>query len=278
MTYFKNLILLSLSLAIFPVFAMENSEKSVGRLASVTGEVWLNDQPGKPGMKVSEGSRIRTKQGKCTLLLGASSVIHLDVETEFVVKEYHIQGKEENEAEFDLKFGRTRALIRNTGKKKKFRFQSRSATMGVRGTHVFIETPKNVETPQTFLTIEGDASVAIPTAQGAPRSIQLKPRQAMEIGSSEGGQGSGGVESVNVRQMGAEEVQEIAESVAPPPQEFQTQDQMQNPDRKPRPPREHHRFGPDIPIPPGFFAPVDPVADNRPPAKVTISVQRKNGY
>ena len=157
-----------------PVFAGElgmmppNVNRIVGRLTMIQGTVSVDTKPVTQNASVREGSVIEVKKGKATLLLGKGNVFHLDSDSKMVVNQYGIKSAESGEeGELDLKFGRTRALILNQGNEKKdLKIKARAATMGVRGTEIYIDAPKDTNKPAQFFTLEGKAEVR--AAPGAP--------------------------------------------------------------------------------------------------------------
>ena len=141
--------------------------KAVGQLGMVEGEVTVDSKQVQKAAKVFEGSVIEVKAGKATLILGKGSVFHLGADTKMVVNEFGVKPTTQTETgELDLKFGRTRALILNKGAEKKdLKIKARAATMGVRGTEIYIDAPKDSQKAIQFFTLEGKAEVqAHPTA------------------------------------------------------------------------------------------------------------------
>jgi hypothetical protein len=140
-------------------------KRMVGTLGMIEGDVTMDSVPARNGGSVHEGAVIEVEEGgRATLLLGKGSVFHLAGGTKFVVKQYAVtvqnEAKETNEAaELDLKFGKTRALILNQGGRRTIRIRSRAATMGVRGTEILVNAPKNQAEPATFVTLEGLAEL-----------------------------------------------------------------------------------------------------------------------
>ena len=135
--------------------------KIVGELGMVEGEVLVDSAAVQKSSKVREGSIIEVKDGRATLLLGKGAVFHLAADSRMVINEYGINPATKVEGgELDLKFGRTRALILNRGNEKKdLKIKARAATMGVRGTEIYIDAPKDSQKPIQFFTLEGKAEV-----------------------------------------------------------------------------------------------------------------------
>ena len=163
-----SLGLIAFSFGLFGVQVSFAAGKVVGQLGSVEGEVWVDTKPVQKSAPVREGSVVEVKKGHATLLLGKGSVFNLAADSKIVVSQF-MEKTDTNEegAELDLKFGRTRALILNEGKEKKdIRIKARAATMGVRGTEIFIDAPKDSGKPIQFFTLEGKAEVT--AHPGAP--------------------------------------------------------------------------------------------------------------
>jgi hypothetical protein len=138
------------------------------------------------------------KEGQATLLLGKGSVIHLASNSKMLVNEYGVSATGSEKGALELKFGRTRALILNqTGDQKDIRIKARAATMGVRGTQIFMDVPAKADAPIVMATLEGKASVDLP-GSAAPRMINqgegISTSGAAPSGSSGGSSGgaSGG--------------------------------------------------------------------------------------
>jgi hypothetical protein len=147
---------------IFAITAQaQKSDKVVGQLGQVEGDVLVDSRAVKKNASVREGSVIEVRDGKATLLLGKGSVFHLAQNTKMVVNQFGVKGDTKEEAgELDLRFGRTRALILNQGNEKKdLKIKARAATMGVRGTEIYIDAPQNTSEPVQFFTLEGKAEV-----------------------------------------------------------------------------------------------------------------------
>ena len=151
-------------------FAAEALGKFVGQIGMVQGEVFVDGKAVVKSAQVREGSTIEVKDGKATLLLGSGSVFHLAAQTKMQVKEFGIQADSKKEGgKIDLKFGRTRALVLNKGTETKdIKINTRTATMGVRGTEIFIDAPQDTQRPVQFFTMEGLAQVEVPNGATVP--------------------------------------------------------------------------------------------------------------
>lgn len=265
-----------------------------GRLTAIQGEVELNGKPAVEAAHVQVGSVIRTGKGKCTLLLGKESVIHIDADSELKVTET-LAASPATGAErstLDLSFGRTRALIRNTGGKKDFKIRSRSVVMGVRGTQIFVDSPKDPALPQTFATLEGLAEVRvgaqvnpIPVAANevvkwgganelpkqGPVGRESKASQGgPQDGSSKAGQNpQGGEARPQVDRLSPDEAKKIVNELGPVARELNSigdlrpKEQGDRGARRPLPPRSIFNR-PPLPV-------LDPIRDAPPvPVKITV--------
>jgi hypothetical protein len=164
--------------------------KWVGEVGMIQGTVIIDGSRAVNGAKVREGSIIEVKDdSRATLLLGKGTVFHLAEGSKMVVNEFGVVSETEEKADLDLKFGRTRALILNQGGKREIRIRSRSVTMGVRGTEILIDAPKESTSPLRYFTIEGSADLRL--SESAP-AIPLNQNQ----GISTGGEAKGGAASV----------------------------------------------------------------------------------
>ena len=136
--------------------------KVVGEIGLIEGMVILDSKRVGNGAKVNEGSVIEVKEdSKATLILGRGTVFHLAAGSKMVVNEYGVVSETEERASLDLKFGRTRALILNQGGKREIKIRSRAVTMGVRGTEIFIDAPKEASRPLRYFTLEGSAELRL---------------------------------------------------------------------------------------------------------------------
>ncbi|MBU6153940.1 MAG: FecR domain-containing protein [Bdellovibrionales bacterium] len=162
--------------------------KVVGQIGLVSGTVLVDSARVRTGASVKVGSVIEVRgDSKATLILGKGSVFQIGSGSRMLVGEYGITPDREEMANLDLKFGKTRALILNQGPKRELKIRTRAATMGVRGTEVFVDSPKDSTKPVQFMTIEGIADVTLGEAS-AP--IPLPQNQALKtegVGGAQGG-------------------------------------------------------------------------------------------
>ncbi len=152
----------------FTVATSAQGAVGIGVLSGVQGDVMVDNQKAKNGTALLATSVVRTTKGKCTLLIGEETVVHLDKETTISVENYAKESPQKEALNLDLKFGRLRALVANhKGAEKKFNIKTRTAVMGIRGTQVYVDVPKDPAIQPTFMTLEGVAVV-----QSLPKSNQ----------------------------------------------------------------------------------------------------------
>jgi hypothetical protein len=221
--WIKFLGVMLVSGAAFAQDAGEN--KVVGQIGLIEGRVMIDSKPVKKGAKVREGSVIEVmKDGRATLILGTGTVFNLSSESRMVVKEYGLAaGSGEEKAGLELSYGRTRGLILNKGTRRDIRIRARSATMGVRGTEVFIDVPKDDARPVQFFTLEGKADVfSVPGVQpvslGQNQGVAhapSKPDSAPAAGAP-AALSSGEVKEA-IQQSGLEKIQVRGPLPPPPP-------------------------------------------------------------
>ncbi len=185
----------------------------VGKLGMIRGEVWLDHHPVKSGIEVREGAVIEVKVGaNATLLLGQGSVIQLSADSKIVVHHFGVTPATQEEAgELELKFGKSRGLFLNEDQsKKKIMIRTRAATLGVRGTEVWIDVPKDESKSVQFFTIEGKAELTIP---GAVQPKMIPQGEGALVGAKNGaGQNGGIAASVQSLAKSASEVKAQAQS------------------------------------------------------------------
>jgi hypothetical protein len=191
----------------------------VGKVAFIEGVVLIDSKIASNNANVREGSIIEVKNGKATLLLGKGSVFHLAANTTMVVNQFGVKpagtrGAGEEGGTLDLKFGRTRALILNEGNEKKdVTIKARAATMGVRGTEIFISAPQDPAKPVQFFTLEGKAEVKA-SAQGNP--VVLTQNQGVAThGGANGEAATTSAPSMTVAEVKAE-IKSIGMDAPPP--------------------------------------------------------------
>ncbi len=187
----------------------------VGQVGLVQGEVYLNSKAIHTGAALVEGSVIETKEGKATLILGKGSVFHVGPDSKMVVNQYDVKPSEEK-GELELKFGRTRALILNQGNEKRdLKIKARAATMGVRGTEVFVDVPKDANRPAQFFTVEGSAVV-----QTGAQTHTVNQNQGVASSGAQGlssGQVKDAIKSAGIQQVSVANSQTATAAAPPPP-------------------------------------------------------------
>ncbi len=201
--------------------------EEVGLVTQPRGIVRVDGKLIKDTVPLSAGSIVETGEGKCTLLLGKETVVHLDRGTRFEVKEYLAKkGDKDAKAAFDLKYGRVRALIKSTGKEKKeFQFRTKAAVMGVRGTHVVLDVPRAAGVPERFVTLEGVAEVSFisvgakPGEEKASPPVQVRENQSLRVA---GSAPSGGESARAPQGMTGKQAEEVAARIAPPARDVNT--------------------------------------------------------
>ncbi|MCC7442467.1 MAG: FecR domain-containing protein [Bdellovibrionales bacterium] len=147
-----------------PAAVKPTLEVIVGKVAAVSGDVLVNGAEAAVGQTLLKGAVIETRDGRATLLLGKGSVVQLDPGSRFRVAEYTDTAVSEGTeaASLDLSYGRTRAIVKSGGpERKRFRIRTRSATLGVRGTDVVVETPRAEAEPSRFVVLDGQAELFV---------------------------------------------------------------------------------------------------------------------
>jgi len=199
---FKNLVLASL-LVLVPQLA---SAQSIGVLAFVKGDVKIDNASAKDGDSVKRNSSIVVAKGSCSLLIGEDTIVHLDSNSTLNVNKY-MSGEGSENIDLDLEFGRVKALIgKKRAREKRFKIKTRSSVMGVRGTQIYIDSPKDLSSPATFLTAEGTATLDLGGFKDAPEKTEkheLSQNQTVDEGKKP--------EKIETRH-----VEKITNRVAPP--------------------------------------------------------------
>ena len=263
------------------VFARTNLKIGpfVGTLAFVKGEVLVDDEPANNGQKLIKGAVVETKAGTCTIMLGKESVFHLTQNSKMEVKNFETDPNGDHKADIKFKYGKTRALIKNRGKRKKnFRIQTSRAVMGVRGTHFLAEIPKDSSAVETVTVVDGEVDYEFTKAPGNPAPggfssqlpaknvvIKLKRNQSVSVTSGSAPTAEG------VQTLTSDAVQEKAEGIAPTPKNVQSAQDFKDFAQGPKAPG-NHSFNPNegfLP-PPDNSAGVDPVADNQVQVNVVL--------
>jgi len=158
--------------------------QAVGVLTSYNGDVIVNGKVVTGGTPLMMRDTIETRpHSRCTILLGRDAIIQLGADSRMELTAIEI---EKRRTLLSLVHGTTRALVKtdrtNSGQpRREFKVRSRAATMGVRGTQIYIDSPKDLSLPQRFSTFEGSAVLELPLvvdvvdARGASARLQEVP-------------------------------------------------------------------------------------------------------
>ena len=227
--------------------AAADTAGSVAVIGFARGEVAVDGRPAGDGDALKVGSTIRTGDGKCALIFKTDRIVHLDSDTELRITEAVADGGDT----VDLAIGRLRALVRNGGenRKAKFYIRTKTAVMGVRGTHVYVDG-KDPGSPR-FLTAEGEAEVKLP---GAGPGVTLRENQLLVATAGRE------ISSLTPTTLDASRTRELTLQVAPPPDKARTQSELAQVEAK----VEISSAGGESPIPAMTklpLPPLDPVVD-----------------
>ncbi len=193
----------------------------IGRLTDLEGEVSIDGQLAVEDAVLKVGSWVETLQGSCTLLLGKETVMRLGEKSRLRITDYLLTDAAKNEkAAVNLDFGRMRALLKTKGSvQKSFNVRSRSAVMGIRGTHIIVDSPQDLSKPQNFMTVEGVAELSLATPKGSAPAEKILLKENESVQAKEGTDSAKPGGKPQVVQLSAAAVQEIAEQVAPAPKD-----------------------------------------------------------
>jgi hypothetical protein len=147
-------------------------------IGQIQGEVQLNGHPAKEGEKLEKGTVVKTGEGTATLFLGGQALARVGKQTETSLTQLPAAGSGPFQSELNIASGKLRALMKTVSPKSKFRVRTKAAVIGVRGTHVVVDSPAGAA--PNFLVVEGKAEVAV---QNGP-TIALGALQKFEVGSS----------------------------------------------------------------------------------------------
>ena len=156
----------------------KESRGNVGVLTTFSGSVFLNGKPVTGGSVLAIKDVIETKEGgRCTILLGRDAIVQIGSLSKMELTEIEV---EKRRTLLSLSHGTTRALVKterpgSTLPRREFKVRARAATMGVRGTQIYIDSPMDPNLPQRFSTFEGQAVVELPVAVdlvGADGAVQ----------------------------------------------------------------------------------------------------------
>jgi hypothetical protein len=261
----------------------------VGHLTAIRGSVELGGRPVTRMTPVEIGQVVETRDGKCTLLLGKGSVVYLAENSRLEITQHLVDTAAQEDTRLNLPYGKVRALVRSGGPPKTFKIRSRAAVMGVRGTQIYMDTPKDPALPQSFATFDGVAYVELGGAKEggrAPKSVTLQKGETLQGGEP----GGPGAQAPRIAKLAPEAMRQLAQQVAPPPPSFRSPDDVKRGGGNRKPAGFGPRPGPGGPgegegpvfpggfpmKPPGLPPLLDPVRDAVPaPVTIRVDVRRQ---
>jgi len=264
-------------LLFYSLFGSPYSHGAAGKLGFVEGDVRLNRVQARDYVDVSVGDLLETRKGKCTILLAGNHVIHIGQDSRIKLTDF-VMNQGQEKTTLDLAYGTTRALVRSQKSlKRAFNIRARAATMGVRGTEVYIESPRSLAKPQKFLTIDGVAELTFPQSRNAP-GVQVAPqkvllKQGQMIETSGGSADTTSSSKPQVQNIPKEIASEIAAATVPQSSEIRTTEQLA---ASPEVDVVTPAFSNGIATTPGFWdavapKPFDPILDK--PATIAVDVR-----
>jgi|GEM_PF-1825989 len=172
---------------------------SIGKITIVSGDVTLSkngkEQKAASGTLLDEKDQVITKTGSTAqLIFNDGTAISLGAKSTFKVEEYLFDEKNSNvNAKFKLSEGAFRAITGKIGKisPDKFKLDTRTATIGIRGTRFLGIVPPNA--PETIACTKGAITVTItppkvPTVPGqapapapAPQTVNVQAGQVTTV-------------------------------------------------------------------------------------------------
>jgi len=130
---------------------VEAKGKTAGTVVNISGKVLVrNENAGaqdkmkalKAGDSFAEGTIINTgSNGSAKLLMSDKTIMDIGPSTLFKVDEYELKNKDysNRKVEVSMDYGKVRASVnRKISERGKFRFKTKAATMGVRGTEFIV--------------------------------------------------------------------------------------------------------------------------------------------
>lgn len=267
-------------------------------LAFVSGNVRVNGMAATSGHRVPVGATIETFDGKATVLIEEGNVIHLGRNSRLKLTDHTLSRAGVSErVRVELKYGKARALVKKIRRKKSFSIRARSVTMGVRGTQVLVDVPRDIDDPMEFHTVEGIARLTVSHVKGL---VQHAPNLKFKGGHG----GTQGVTETSVtlrsnegyvvgerieKKPTAEKFEKatlasIGWGIAPKPRELKTSKDIREYKKNPRPFADRDGGRPDfllggeeggeeaIAVGAPIELPVDPIEDGGSDAVVNISV------
>jgi len=235
------MILLILSLMSISGWGAELS----GRVVSLSGKVLIRNEQEKAsqarGLKVGdsvhEGEVINTSSnGSAKLLLTDHSIIDVGASTLFKLEEYRLKHTGDRAVTLGMDYGTVRAAVNQpVGAQGRYRFKTKTATMGVRGTEFVVQSdfvpPRKEGTPGTtrapefaktqITVMEGKVEVASGPASNV-KPVTLTPGMQVSVappaasGSTAGSTdttkpGTTKTEVLDVKQLSKQELQTVTQ-------------------------------------------------------------------
>lgn len=154
----NTLLLLTLSFCC----AWTQAADPAGTVVTVTGTVRAGTKKLRPGAKVYPGQVIKSEDdGASKLLMADDTVLDVGPSSKLNIKEYQVADLEARQVEMDLELGRVRAVIKKKLKKNgKFRLQTRTSVLAVRGTTFAVDAQKKGNQVESrVVVVEGSLSV-----------------------------------------------------------------------------------------------------------------------
>lgn len=200
----KILVLLLLGLA----FA-SSLYASVAKIVAASGEVSVlrdkKEQKASVGFELEEKDTVFSKgASKAQIIFNDKTVITIGKESEFKIEEYLFEAKNEPKASFGFTKGAFRAITGQIGKvaPDKFELKTKTATIGIRGTQILLQTgdeSKIACTDGAILVTSLDTGAAVEVKAGEITTVEpnkppkppriYKPDEIKAIAEESGGGG-----------------------------------------------------------------------------------------
>jgi hypothetical protein len=199
-------------------------------LTKIVGVVKVNGKPVTKPTLLQENQVVETGEGaSASIFFGRDGIVHLSPDAKMKI---NLMNLEKRANGVDLEHGKARVLVRSGGASRSFTVRTRTATMGVRGTHILVDVPRDVNQAPRFVTFEGKAEVRpnLPPVQlqpGAappppPPAITLTKQETVSVpapgsaaGAAPGGSGAPSAGNSETRRMDSGETQRLASEVVP---------------------------------------------------------------
>jgi len=199
-----------MKLHIFVLFALQGvlicpsyanlANSNVGKVVTVSGKVFARVAPVekqdttprriKPGDPIYQNDVISTpSDGFLKILFSDESILDIGPSTLFKVDQYELKNGKDRQVELSMKYGKVRSLInQSVGNKGKFRFRTKGATMGVRGTEFIVKSDLRMEqqagslmddnaspdvTATQITVVTGKVAVASKSIGGSSNTMEL---------------------------------------------------------------------------------------------------------